>query len=92
MLSRGHRQARSESRAVVLPLAAGCPMWLLTSSVPGASPARWAARGMEGSRGPPWEIFNYRATCVQLKPDTSDNASGLDVILQKMDLSSADVS
>ena len=30
----------------------------------------------------PWKIFNYQTTCVQIKLDTSDNASGLDVILQ----------
>ena len=40
----------------------------------------------------PWKIFNYQDTYVQIKLDTSNNARGLDVILQKMDLSSADVS
>lgn len=55
LFSRWHRQVRSESRAAVLPLTAGCPRQLLTSSVPGVNPACWAACGMEGSRGLPLE-------------------------------------
>ncbi|KAJ7403260.1 Ubiquitin-protein ligase E3C [Pitangus sulphuratus] len=35
-----------------------------------------------------WKIFNYQATFIQFKLGTSNNSSGLEVILQKMDSSS----
>lgn len=48
--------------------------------------------GWRDAENDQWKIFHFQTTYVQIKPDTSNNARGLDGILQKMDLSSADVS
>lgn len=50
---------------------------ILTSSVPGVTPACWAACGTEGSRGLPLENVYFEATYVQFKLDTSNNGRGL---------------